>query len=260
MVSPSILRRYRNGTRTGGDLLLRDSYFQSDRYKMFGGMETVLFGTMYQKAQPVDLHVVDSLRHFLFGSGDSSMGMDVAAINIKRSRDHGILTFNQVRIAYGLKPYTSFSQLVDGNQQQAKALESVYDSVDKCDLFVCGLAEKPHVKGGLVGQTFAVVLQNQFQRLRDGDRFYFENQCQEEEHGGHHDKHNKNNKNADTTTPTAVSPSSSRLFTASECSAIKSITIEDIMERIIGSRPAHNPFYYTASAPDFCVSESELPL
>jgi len=260
MVSPSILRRHRNGTRTGGDLLLRDCYFQSDRYKLFGGMETVLYGTMFQKAQPVDLHVVDSLRHFLFGSGDSSMGMDVTAINIMRARDHGVLTFNQVRIAYGLKPYNSFLALVDGDKRQAQALESVYESVDKCDLFVCGLAEKPHVKGGLVGETFAVVLQNQFERLRDGDRFYFENQCEPDlKHNNNHNKHHKShNNNVEETTMTAPGINATYIFTSSECSAIKSITIEDIMERALGERPLHNPFYYTASAPDMCIQEAEL--
>ena len=261
MVSASILRRFSNGTRTGGDLLLRDCYFQSDRYKMFGGMETILYGTMYQKAQPVDLHVVDSLRHFLFGPGDSSFGMDVTALNIKRARDHGVLTFNQVRIAYGLKPYRSFLELVDGDQRQAQALGSVYESVDKCDLFVCGLAEKPHVKGGLVGQTFAVVLRNQFQRLRDGDRFYFENQCQPEPHSTkerHNNKHNKDQEEEGVTSVMPGTTNASYMFTASECSAIKSITIEDIMERVLGERPKHNPFYYTSSAPDFCVQEADI--
>ena len=44
--------------------------------------------------------------------------------------------------------------------------------IDRVDLWVGGLAEQ-HINGGLVGQTFWVVLSEQFERLQDGDRFYY---------------------------------------------------------------------------------------
>ncbi len=44
--------------------------------------------------------------------------------------------------------------------------------IDRVDLWVGGLAEK-HIKGGMVGQTFWVVLHEQFDRLQEGDRFYY---------------------------------------------------------------------------------------
>ena len=43
------------------------------------------------------------------------------------------------------------------------------------DLWTGGLAEK-RVGGGMLGQTFTDIVADQFKRLRDGDRFYFENQ------------------------------------------------------------------------------------
>ncbi|GJD96086.1 peroxidase family protein [Methylobacterium iners] len=44
--------------------------------------------------------------------------------------------------------------------------------IDRVDLWVGGLAEQ-HVNGGVVGQTFWVVLHEQLDRLQEGDRFYY---------------------------------------------------------------------------------------
>ncbi|EAS51309.1 putative hemolysin-type calcium-binding peroxidase protein [Aurantimonas manganoxydans SI85-9A1] len=48
----------------------------------------------------------------------------------------------------------------------------IVKGIDRVDLWVGGLAEK-HVLGGMVGQTFWVVLHEQFDRLQEGDRFYY---------------------------------------------------------------------------------------
>lgn len=54
-------------------------------------------------------------------------------------------------------------------------MASVYDSVDDIDLWVGGLSEDI-VRGAMVGELIQTVLAEQFTALRDGDRFYFENQ------------------------------------------------------------------------------------
>lgn len=48
----------------------------------------------------------------------------------------------------------------------------IVKGIDRVDLWVGGLAEQ-HINGGVVGQTFWVVLHEQFDRLQDGDRFYY---------------------------------------------------------------------------------------
>lgn len=48
----------------------------------------------------------------------------------------------------------------------------IVKGIDRVDLWTGGLAER-HVNGGLVGQTFWVVLHEQFDRLQEGDRFYY---------------------------------------------------------------------------------------
>ena len=44
--------------------------------------------------------------------------------------------------------------------------------IDRVDLWVGGLAEE-HINGGMVGTTFWVVLHEQFDRLQEGDRYYY---------------------------------------------------------------------------------------
>jgi Ca2+-binding RTX toxin-like protein len=48
----------------------------------------------------------------------------------------------------------------------------IVKGIDRVDLWVGGLAEQ-HINGGMVGQTFWVVLHEQFDRLQEGDRFYY---------------------------------------------------------------------------------------
>ncbi|QUS38257.1 hypothetical protein RPMA_04920 [Tardiphaga alba] len=48
----------------------------------------------------------------------------------------------------------------------------IVKGIDRVDLWLGGLAEA-HINGGVVGQTFWVVLHDQFDRLQDGDRFYY---------------------------------------------------------------------------------------
>lgn len=48
----------------------------------------------------------------------------------------------------------------------------IVSGIDRVDLWVGGLAEK-HINNGMVGQTFWVVLHEQFDRLQEGDRFYY---------------------------------------------------------------------------------------
>ena len=48
----------------------------------------------------------------------------------------------------------------------------IVKGIDRVDLWVGGLAEK-HINGGVVGQTFWVVLHEQLDRLQEGDRFYY---------------------------------------------------------------------------------------
>jgi hypothetical protein len=165
MLSPTL----QNGTSEG--LALRDSFFNPNLITT-GGVDDLLLGLASQKAQEVDTMVVDDVRNFLFGQPGAG-GFDLVSLNIQRGRDHGIPSYTEVREELGLDPITNFADISSDPEVQAD-LKAVYGSVDQVDLWVGGLAED-HVNGALVGETFQVILLDQFTRLRDGDRFYYEN-------------------------------------------------------------------------------------
>ncbi len=124
--------------------------------------------------QEIDIKIVDDVRSFLFGPPQNEMLLDLAALNIQRGRDHGIPDYNTCRVAYGLPAFTSFSSITS-NMALRSALSNVYGGdISKVDPWVGGLAEN-HVNGAQVGPFFLAVLKDQFLRLRDGDRFWFEN-------------------------------------------------------------------------------------
>src|SRR5262249_8706218 len=81
---------------------------------------------------------------------------------------------NETRVALGLTPYTSFDQITN-DPETAANLAAAFGTVDKVDLWTGGLAEN-HVNGGLVGETFNTIIGDQFEALRDGDRYWFQNQ------------------------------------------------------------------------------------
>jgi hypothetical protein len=173
MLSAELLRLEEDGDASSfGALALRDAFFNPDALTVEGGVEPLLRGLAEQLAQEVDPYIIDDVRNFLFGQ-PSDGGFDLASLNIQRGRDHGLPSYNETRIAYGLAPVADFSEITSNLDIQAK-LEAAYGSVDNIDVFVGGLAED-HVDGGMVGSLFSVILVDQFERIRDGDRFWYEN-------------------------------------------------------------------------------------
>ena len=47
------------------------------------------------------------------------------SLNIQRSRDHGLPSYNEAREAYGLRKHQSFNEIVR-DQQKAEILRNVY--------------------------------------------------------------------------------------------------------------------------------------
>jgi hypothetical protein len=149
---------------------LSDAFFNPPELTEHG-VDSVLKYLASDPASEIDTKVVNSVRNFLFGPPGAG-GLDLASLNIQRGRDHGLADYNTMRAAYGLPKVTSFEQITSDVALQSK-LRSLYGNVNNIDAWVGMLAEN-HVRGASVGPLIQRVLIDQFTRLRDGDRFWYE--------------------------------------------------------------------------------------
>jgi len=171
MISTEILRIDADGsTSEEGNLDVATAFFNPLQI-IDHGIDSVLRGLAAQEAQDIDVYVIDDLRNLLFGPPGAG-GFDLTSLNMQRGRDHGLPGYNEVRVAFGRPAITSFDQITPDPDTQAR-LASVYTSVDQIDPWLGMLAE-PHRPGAFVGETHMRVLRDQFVRLRDGDRFWYE--------------------------------------------------------------------------------------
>jgi len=172
MLSPTLLRLDRRlEPIPEGHLPLRDAFFTPQRIVSEGGIEPLLRGLAHQLHQRVDGQLVDAVRNFLFGAPGAG-GFDLAALNIQRGRDHGLPDYNAARIAYGLAPAQGWSDISSDPDAQAR-LAAAYAHIDDVDLWVGGLAEDAF-PGSHLGPLFHGMVIEQFVKLRDGDRFWYE--------------------------------------------------------------------------------------
>lgn len=170
---------------------LVESFFNPALYSQLG-FRALLAGAARTQMNAVDHQVTDGLRNSLFGT----VVHDLAAINLQRGRDHRLGAYVDVLAHAGLPVPQSFSELRMPADVRDR-LRAVYSTVGEIELWVGGIAED-HAPGAEVGPLFQSVLSVAFHKLRDGDRFWFENDS---------------------------------FFTADEKQELKRTTMHDILER-----------------------------
>ena len=185
-VDPSISHEFTNAAYRLGHTLLNNQFLRFDSQGITEvslqdaffapkdvadqGINSLLQGLAYQKAQELDHLVVDGLRNFLFPA--ETGGLDLPAVNIQRGRDVGLPSYVQVRQELGLGEVNDFDEL-PFEPEVIDLFSEAYNSVDEIDLWIGGIAEPATGHGGLLGQTFTEIVSDQFELLRDGDRFFF---------------------------------------------------------------------------------------
>ena len=172
LVSPRLRRLGPRGQSIpAGDLSLTEAFFAPQRLIDEGGIEPLLRGLAAQPAQELDPFVVDPLRNALFGPPDNG-GHDLVSLNIQRGRDHGLPDYNTMRESFGLPARATIAE-ISSDPEIRRRLTQAYGDVSLIDPWVGGLAED-HVPGAMLGELFFTIVRQQFERLRDGDRFWYE--------------------------------------------------------------------------------------
>uniref|UniRef100_A0A8C5DNB2 Thyroid peroxidase n=1 Tax=Gouania willdenowi TaxID=441366 RepID=A0A8C5DNB2_GOUWI len=159
-------------------LRLHNSFFSPWRIVREGGIDPVLRGTIGSAASAVSsntlmseevterLVVLNSLQH-----------MDLASLNLQRGRDHGLPGYNDWRVFCGLMPIQTLDDLtkIVGSQRIAEKILTLYKHADNIDVWLGGLVENL-LPSSRTGPLFACLIAKQMKALRDGDRFWWENE------------------------------------------------------------------------------------
>nr|KAF6457293.1 lactoperoxidase [Rousettus aegyptiacus] len=160
------------------ELPLHTLFFNSWRIVKDGGIDPLVRGLLAKKSKLMNQNkmMTGELRNKLFQPTHKIHGFDLAAINIQRGRDHGMPGYNSWRRFCDLSQPQTLAELgaVLKNKMLAKKLLNLYGTPDNIDIWIGGTVE-PLVEGGRVGSLLACIMGKQFQQIRDGDRFWWEN-------------------------------------------------------------------------------------
>ncbi|XP_054024899.1 dual oxidase 2 [Dryobates pubescens] len=132
-------------------------------------VDNLLLGMSSQIAEREDHIVVEDLQDFWYGPLRYSRS-DLVASRLQRARDLGLPSYNRARRRFGLRPLRSWTDL--GTHLPPQVLAEV------AALYGNDTAGLELLPGGMLeadSSLFSAIILEQFVRLRDGDRFWFEN-------------------------------------------------------------------------------------
>lgn len=160
-------------TLSFGTIHLKDAFFNPFIITEEGGLEPIFKGMASQKQQRFDTKVVGTLRNFLFGAPGAG-GLDLVSLNIQRGRERGLCDYNTIRESFNLPRMNNFSDISSDVAVSSSIALAYEGDINNIDPWI-GMMAEDHVNGSVVGELVFTILKMQFQNLRDGDRFYFEN-------------------------------------------------------------------------------------
>lgn len=180
LIPPGIYRRdnkcnFKKNQDDEPAIRLCASWWDSEDILGSASFEEVLMGLSSQIAEKEDVILCSDVRDKLFGPMDFSR-RDLGALNIMRGRDNGLPDYNTVRKCFGLPKVSNWSEinpnLFQAEPEKFQSLEKLYGrDLNNVDLYLGGMLESQNGPGPL----FQAIILEQFRRIRDADRFWFEN-------------------------------------------------------------------------------------
>ncbi|CAG0923981.1 unnamed protein product, partial [Notodromas monacha] len=166
LLRPDLKRMNKQFMEVEPSLLLRDIFFNPDALYEPGMVDELLRGFTTVSTESLDSSIVNEVRHHLFENKKTPFsGLDLAALNVQRGRDHGLRPYNEYRRFCNLTVARTFRDL-EGEiaLPLIERLQALYETVNDIDLFSGGLSETP-LHGGMVGPTFGCIIGIQFRNL-----------------------------------------------------------------------------------------------
>ena len=163
-----------------GNEPLREAFFQPQKLLSKGGIEPIIAGLLRQRSQKVDPAMVEDLRSFLFTEEVGSAGLDLAAFNIQRGRDHGLPNYTRMRQTMGL--HGSIESVISSSDL-SKLMYIYNGDLDLIDPWLGALLERP-AHQAMVGELLQRVIGEQFNHLRLGDRYWYDQILKDPNHYG----------------------------------------------------------------------------
>ena len=164
-------------------LFLRDIFAQpppnhiQSIVKRYGGIEPFVRGLVTIASKGTDASFVEDMN--LYTSAASFK-------DVQRGRDVGIPRYNDVRegMGRGRGRLQSMEELANGDPVVLEALNELYgDNVDLVDAYVGALLEDPATYLNPLTPTLTWSISGQFERIRNGDRYWYRNIYSPEDYG-----------------------------------------------------------------------------
>uniref|UniRef100_A0A8C1ES08 NAD(P)H oxidase (H2O2-forming) n=1 Tax=Cyprinus carpio carpio TaxID=630221 RepID=A0A8C1ES08_CYPCA len=134
-------------------------------------VDELIMGMASQIAEREDNIIVEDLRDYMYGPLRFSRS-DAVALTIQRGRDFGLPSYNQIRESLNMRPVNSWDEINPKlKNTQVKLVELYENDISRLELFVGGLLESQEGPG----PVFSTIILDQFERIRNADRFWFEN-------------------------------------------------------------------------------------
>ncbi|KAG1712185.1 Chorion peroxidase [Nymphon striatum] len=159
---------------TTNPIQLSQLYFNPDRPNEHSSIvvRRYVLGMIYEAANAVDKHFIPDISEpLMFQSKDRNhesrikIGLDLAALNIQRGRDHGLPKYSDWKNYFDQFDSSAVSYLADSDF-------SIYGGEDNADLYVAGMLES-HLANAEVGKTFGNIIALQFRHFMYGDRYFY---------------------------------------------------------------------------------------
>ncbi|XP_021248220.1 thyroid peroxidase isoform X1 [Numida meleagris] len=159
------------------NLHLHEVFFSPWRLIKEGGLDPLIRGLLAHSAklQVQGQLMNEELTDKLFVLSNNGL-LDLASLNLQRGRDHGLPGYNDWREFCGLPKLETQTDLntIITNQKVTEKIMELYHNPSNIDVWLGGLVED-FLPGARTGPLFACLIGKQMKALRDGDRFWWEN-------------------------------------------------------------------------------------